>query len=97
MNWLLIGLVVGAFFGFLAYGSAAGRFKMRWYQWLLALAAAALYVLTMQNYLGFQDELEPGVANLMLMLLGVPAVILTALIWIVPMMFGAIGRGKSSQ
>lgn len=96
MNWLIAGLVVGAIFGFLAFGAVAGRFKVRWYQWLLAIAAAAMYLLAAQNYLGFLDELEPGIANLMLVMLGLPALVLTALIWVIPMITGR-GSGRSGK
>jgi hypothetical protein len=94
---LIAGLVIGAIFGFLAYGAAAGRFKVRWYQWLLAAAAAVMYLLAAQNYTGFQDELEPGIANFMLVMMGVPALALTALIWVTPMITGALGKGKADK
>ncbi|MHB1006811.1 MAG: dehalogenase [Chloroflexota bacterium] len=94
MLWLVLGLVVGAVFVYFAAGQASGKFHIRWYQWLFGVGAAALYLMAIQNYLGFLDELEPAFANLMLVLMGVPAVILTALTWSAPRIFG--GKGKQS-
>jgi hypothetical protein len=52
---------------------------VRWYEWLLAALAVALALLAIQNYTAFLSEMEPHAANVMLALLGIPALILAAL------------------
>lgn len=84
MLWLIIGLILGVVFYHVVAGTRAGKYRVRWYQWLLGVAAAGLYLLTIENYLGLHDELEPAMANLMLVLMGLPALVLTALIWLIP-------------
>ena len=54
---------------------------MTWYEWLIGIIGVALLLFTVQNYFGSQAELEPKVANMFLLVTGLPALILLAVAW----------------
>lgn len=92
MLWLILGLIAGLVLAYVIDGSRGGRMQVLWYQWVLAAAAVVLMLLTIQNYLALLDELEPAAANLMWVVFGLPAVILAALIWVIPWVIPALAR-----
>lgn len=97
MLWFFLGAIAGAVFCYAATGARAGKYTIKWYQWALGLVATLLYALTIQNYLGFQAEHEPAMANLMLLVIGAPAVIATVLIWAIPRGLAAIRKQPGRQ
>lgn len=92
MLWLILGLIAGLVLAYVISGSRAGKIQVLWYQWVLAAAAVALMLLTIQNYLALLDELEPAAAALTWVVFGLPAVILAALIWVIPWTVPAVAR-----
>ncbi len=97
MLWLILGIVLGTILYHVAASSRAGRLKVRWYQWILGVLAAALLLLAIQNYVSLQDELEPAAAALSWLLFGLPAVILAALIWVIPFVAAVLGKPGASK
>ncbi|MDE3088030.1 MAG: DUF1418 family protein, partial [Chloroflexota bacterium] len=79
MMWFVLGLVVGAGGWWLGSWTSARKLGVRWYEWLLAALAVAFALLAIQNYTAFLKEMEPNAANVMLVLLGIPALVLAAL------------------
>lgn len=73
MFWLIIGLILGVFFFWLA---TAAKFKLTWYEWILTVLAVILALYAIQNYSASLVELEPRAAGILLALFGLPAVIL---------------------
>lgn len=88
MLWLILGIITGLVLAYVI----AGRVQVLWYQWVLAAAAVALMLLTIQNYLALLDEQEPAAAALMWVLFGLPAIILAALIWVIPWIVRTVPR-----
>jgi hypothetical protein len=97
MLWFVLGLALGIGFTLLAVSARSGRIRVRWYQWLLGIAAVPFYLLAVQNYLALTSELEPALATFSLMAFGLPGVLLTALIWIVPLLGRRGGAASRRQ
>ncbi|MEK7442539.1 MAG: dehalogenase [Chloroflexota bacterium] len=76
MLWLILGLVLGALFIWMATRS---NFKLTWYEWILVALATILALFAIQNYSASLTELEPRAANFLLMMFGLPAVVLAAI------------------
>ncbi len=70
--WLFFGLVIGAFFFWLA---TRASIKLTWYEWILAVLSAVLALFAVDNYFASVVELEPRAAGLLLTIFGLPAVI----------------------
>jgi hypothetical protein len=79
MLWLILGLIIGAGAVGLAWYARARQVKIRWYEWLLGVAAIMLALLAIQNYVGSLAELEPQAAPVLLAMFGVPAIILASI------------------
>jgi len=73
---------VGAFWLFNA--NKSGRITVKSYQWVLGIIALVMLLLTIENYINFQKELEPVAANFMLIALGIPGLLVASLIWLIP-------------
>ncbi|MBI5051751.1 MAG: dehalogenase [Chloroflexi bacterium] len=76
MLWLILGLVLGALFFWMATRS---NLKLTWYEWILVALATILALFAIQNYTASVTELEPRAANFLLMMFGLPAVVLAAI------------------
>lgn len=84
MLWLILGIGIG--FGLFTIISrvSAGKLSVKWYQWVLGIISIIMILFTLQNYFGLSAELEPQAANFMLLVSGLPAIIIAALIWLIP-------------
>jgi len=71
--WLILGIFSGAIGFWVFILHKGGKITVRWYQWVLGIISLVMLLLTIENYIGFQRELEPVAANFMLVALGVPA------------------------
>lgn len=76
MLWLILGLLLGAGFFWLA---TSGKVKLRWYEWILVVLGVILILFAIQNYNASQFEMEPRAAGIMLWLFGLPGLILAAI------------------
>jgi hypothetical protein len=76
MLWLILGLLLGALFTWMAFRA---NFKLTWYEWILVALATILALFAIQNYTASLTELESRAANFLLMMFGLPAVVLAAL------------------
>jgi hypothetical protein len=97
MLWFTLGLALGIGFTLLAVSARSGRIRVRWYQWLLAVAAVPFFLLAIQNYVALTSELEPALATFSLVAFGLPGVVLTALIWILPLVGRRGGASPGRQ
>lgn len=97
MLWLILGLVIGCVLYFLISGVRKGNLKITWYQWVLGAISVSMLLFTVQNYLGFQQELESNAGNFILMTVGLPAIILAALIWVIPLIINKSKGQKSNK
>ena len=76
MAWLIIGILIGALFVFLANNR---QIKLGWLDWLLLVIAMVFFVLAIANYTGSMEELEPRAAGFLLASFGIPGLILVAI------------------
>ena len=67
--WVFISIIVTALTVWLLYW-LSGKFKMAWYQMLLAVLGVASLLVAIQNYIGFKAEFQPTAANQSLVIFG---------------------------
>ena len=79
MLWLVIGLLAGLGVSFLVQLLNKNGVKLRWYEWLLVGAGVLLILFNIDTYVYSLAELEPKAANLSLLFLGLPGLILMVL------------------
>lgn len=83
--WLIIGLVVGGGLLGLEFWTRNRGMVVTWYDRLIGAIGVLLLLLTLQFFFSFQAEQEPAAANVSLLMLGLPALVLLAvaasLIW----------------
>lgn len=94
MLWLILGILLGAGLTWLVYGIRNGKIEVKWYQIILGVIALAMLLLTIENYIGFKEEMEPQAANFLLWAMGLPGAILGLLAIAIPKMFK---RAKSDK
>src|SRR5690554_6736106 len=82
--WLILGIIIGVAGFWVFHAHKSGKITVKLYQVVLGIIALVMFLLTIENYIGFQKELEPVAANFMLVALGVPAVMVASLIWLIP-------------
>jgi len=81
----IVALIVGAGVLALAWWMSNRGVKASWYEWLIGIVGLLLLAFTVQNYFGSMDEVETTAANLFLLVIGLPALVLLAvaslLVW----------------
>jgi len=73
--WFIIGIVVGAFVGWLLTWIRNKAFKVTWYEYLLGTIGLGLLLLAMQLTIGSILEIEFTAPWLMLLFVGLPSLI----------------------
>lgn len=85
MEWLIIGLILGAAGFWLASWARSRNIRIKWYAWIFIVLAVLVFALTVMDYRTFTAEMEPTAAGNVLWLYGIPglvlAVIAVGLIW----------------
>ena len=76
MMWLILGLLLGAGFYWLA---TQKNFKVTWYDWVLVVLGVIMILFGFQNYAASLVELEPRAANIFLWGFVIPGAILIAI------------------
>ncbi|WP_324664850.1 dehalogenase [Dehalococcoides mccartyi] len=79
--WFTIGILVGALILGLIWLMKRHNFSLTWYEWLIGAVGLLMLLFTIQNYLGSLAEIEPKAANMFLLVIGLPGIILLALSW----------------
>lgn len=79
MLYFILGLAAGAIILGLALYTQTHKIQLRWYEWLIAIAAILLAILAVQNFDGSLQEFETGAAWFLLAMFGLPAVILAGI------------------
>lgn len=97
MLWLVLGIAIGFGLFMIISRFKAGRFNVKWYQWVLGIVSLLMILFTVQNYFGLLEELEPQAARFMLLAAGLPAIILAALIWVIPYFANSQKKKSSGQ
>ncbi|HML22395.1 MAG TPA: hypothetical protein PKD09_12150 [Aggregatilinea sp.] len=77
MLWLILGILIGAGFIFLAHRS---EFKLAWYDYIILAVSIVFLLLAIANFSGSRAELEYKAANILLLSFGVPGLILMAVV-----------------
>jgi uncharacterized integral membrane protein len=71
--WIVLGVLIGIGFYWLVTRTS---FKLKWYEWVLAILSMILILFAIQNYGASRTELEPAAAGYLLLIFGLPGVIL---------------------
>ena len=82
--WFIIALVVGAGLVALAWWLSSKGIKITWYEWLIGIVGLFLLLFTIQNYFGSVDEVESTAANLFLLAIGLPALVMLIVAGVLP-------------
>ena len=77
--WFIIALILGSLIGAFALWMCSKDMKMAWYTWLIGIAGLFLFLFTIQNYVGSNNEFESEAASMFLLILGLPSVVLIAI------------------
>jgi hypothetical protein len=77
MLWIIVGLLIGAGFVFLA---TRGSLKLSWLDWIFLVLAVVFGLLALQNFTASLAELEPKAAWILLAAFGVPALLFAAIV-----------------
>ncbi len=80
MWWLIIGLLLGAFFFWLAKSGM----KPTWYEWILLVLGVILILFAGQNFFMSGLEFEPRAATYLVLIFGIPGLILAAVGGVLP-------------
>ena len=78
MWWLIAGLIIGAAVLWLVSWLRGRNTQLPWYVWVIGGIGIVLLLLSLQSYFATIAEWEPLAANLSLLVLGLPAIILLA-------------------
>ena len=76
--WFVIALVLGGLVGALVFWLRGRGIKVTWWELLIGAIGILLLLLTIQNFFGSQTEFERSAANMFLLVIGLPAIILLA-------------------
>jgi hypothetical protein len=75
--WIVVGLLIGAGFVFLA---TRQTLKLAWFDWIFLVLAVIFALLALQNFTASLAELEPRAAWILLGAFGVPALLFAAIV-----------------
>ena len=76
--WFWIALAVGLLVGALIFWLRSRDISLTWYVWLIGAVGLILLLFTIQNYIGSVAEFEDTAANMFLLVMGLPAIVLLA-------------------
>ncbi len=79
--WVIVGLIVGAGLLWLVLRVRNQGTEIKWYDWLIGIIGLLLLLFTIQNFAGSMAEVESTAANMFLLVTGLPALILLAVVW----------------
>ena len=80
--FLLTGLIVGAGLLWLVSWLRTRGIAVKWYEWLIGAVGLALLLFAIQNFFTSLNEAEPSSASMYLLVMGLPALILLAVTWL---------------
>ena len=78
--YFVFGIVLGIV-GLFLFQAVRRGIAISWYEWLLGVIGVALLFLGVWHFFGSLRELETGAGGLGLAILGVPGLILLAVVW----------------
>lgn len=81
MLWFIIALVLGVGLTSLVVWIRSRDITVKWYEWLITAIGLVLLLFTIQNFTTAFGELEPQAPWMFLLILGLPALILLAVVW----------------
>jgi len=82
--WFLIALVIGVGIASLVFWLRSRDIKVSWYEWLIGVVGFLLLLFAIQNFFGSIAEVEEAAAPKFLLFIGLPALILLAIAWLLP-------------
>ncbi len=80
MWWFIYGVILGASGMALGIWMVAENVTVGWYTWPLMLVALALGTLAVHNFFASRAELEPKAGWMGLLVIGLPALVLSGLV-----------------
>jgi len=96
--WVVIGLVVAIVFLVMALWLRTREIALTWYEWLLGALGLVLLLFSLQNFFASAAELEPIAPGMFLLVFGLPALVLLAVAFFLPLWryYRSVNRGKES-
>lgn len=82
--WFIIALIVGVGLTALVFWLRSREIVVKWYEWLIGVVGLGLLLYTIQNFVTAFAELESEAAWMFLLVLGLPALILLVVAWLLP-------------
>ncbi len=79
--WFIVGLGAGAVLLALVIWLRSQNIALTWYEWLIGAVGLLLVWFTVQNVAGSLSEIEPTATWMFLLVTGLPALILLAIVW----------------
>lgn len=79
--WLLLGILIGIIALGIIWWARKSNTSLQWYDWVISLAGLAMLLFTVQNYFASVAEGESKAASMFLLVAGLPALILLAVVW----------------
>jgi uncharacterized membrane protein len=79
--WFVVALVIGFALAALIFFLRSKNFKMAWYEWLIGAIGFLLVLFALQNYMTVSAEPNTKAANMFLLVVGLPGLILMAIAW----------------
>lgn len=76
--WFIIGVAVGLL---LLWVVMSKKIQMRWYEWLIGIVGLALLLFTVLVTTTSYAEDEPKAAQMFMLVMGIPSVVLMVLAW----------------
>jgi hypothetical protein len=79
--WFIAALIIGFAVAASIFWMRSKSFKLAWYEWLIGAIGLLLVLFTIQNYFAVKGEFETKAANMFLLVVGLPGLILLAVAW----------------
>ncbi|MDW7673329.1 MAG: dehalogenase [Bacillota bacterium] len=92
MFWIFSGIVIGAVITYLVIKVKEGKLTVKWYQWVLGILGTSMLLFTIQNYFALINEYHNRAASYTWSVFGLPALVMFALIWVIPFVAGKVSK-----
>lgn len=79
--WFIAALVLGFAIAGAIFYMRSKKITLSWYEWLIGIIGFLLVLFTIQNYIEVRGEFETKAANMFLLVIGLPGIILMAISW----------------
>jgi len=79
--WFIAALIIGFALAAAIFYMRTKSIKLSWYEWVIGVIGLLLILFSIQNYIAIRGEWETKAANMFLLAVGLPGLILLAVAW----------------